>query len=177
MLLGINSYTEPYATTQSMSLPSTGQKIVYPTTNTANKNMQLERRKAIYILTEKSKWDSAKNRGIFIDESLHEIGFIHSMNYDEILAVANAFYLNRQNLVLLQIDPQKSKSEIKFEEPHVKLAVFKKGDKFPHIYGPLNIDAVVSAIPVSKNKVGQYDAKSLKLVKPMIPQDATFKVS
>lgn len=49
--------------------------------------------------------------------------------------MANTFYAGRKDLLLLVIDPAKVASEIREE-------AVDGPERFPHIYGPLNLDAV-----------------------------------
>jgi uncharacterized protein (DUF952 family) len=58
-------------------------------------------------------------------------------------SVANAVYGDRSDLVLLRIDREKVQAEVRDEN------LEGGGDRFPHIYGPLNLDAVMSVIPFS----------------------------
>jgi uncharacterized protein (DUF952 family) len=50
--------------------------------------------------------------------------------------VANRFYLGSYGLVLLWIDPQNISSEIRWEA--------SDGEFFPHIYGPIDLEAVIA---------------------------------
>lgn len=79
-------------------------------------------------------WQSAEKNGLYRTESLEQIGFIHCSRPDQVLEVANRYYRGQAGLVLLWIDPQKIQAEVRWET--------SDGDTFPHIYGPLNIDAV-----------------------------------
>ena len=55
--------------------------------------------------------------------------------------MANAFYQGEGDLLLLVIDTDRVTAEIRYE--HVPGQV----QPYPHIYGPLNVDAVVQARP------------------------------
>jgi glutathione S-transferase len=55
--------------------------------------------------------------------------------------VANAFYADATDLVLLEIDEDRVIPEIRYE------MVPGQTDPYPHIYGPLNVDAVVAVRP------------------------------
>ena len=54
--------------------------------------------------------------------------------------MANARYKGRTDLVLLVLDPARVNAEIRYEES-------EPGQRFPHLYGPLNLDAVIAAVP------------------------------
>lgn len=82
-----------------------------------------------------------------------EDGFIHCSDPSQLLEVANALYKGERGLVLLCIDPAKVKTEIRYE---------KSGpEAFPHIYGPLNTDAVVAALPFEPDDEGKFRLPSL----------------
>ena len=56
---------------------------------------------------------------------------------------ADAFYRGRSDVVLLTIDRSRVRAEIKEEPPP------GGSDRFPHIYGPLNLDAVEAVEPLA----------------------------
>jgi uncharacterized protein (DUF952 family) len=92
-----------------------------------------------YILhiSTRQAWGEAQQSGEYRAPSLETEGFIHCSSSGQILAVANRFYRGQTGLVLLWIDPEKVKAEIRWEAAD--------GEEFPHIYGPLNLDAVLDA--------------------------------
>ena len=59
--------------------------------------------------------------------------------------VANKYYRGAHNMVLLNIDPAKLTSQMKFEPPaHIDGSpALPHEPLFPHIYGPINLDAVI----------------------------------
>jgi uncharacterized protein (DUF952 family) len=80
-------------------------------------------------------------------DSLSTEGFIHCSKPSQIVDVANSFYRGQQGLVLLVIDPAKLDSELKWEPPaEPEPSHARAGDLFPHVYGPLNLDAVVKVL-------------------------------
>jgi uncharacterized protein (DUF952 family)/GNAT superfamily N-acetyltransferase len=62
--------------------------------------------------------------------------------------VANKYYRSTSNMVLLNIDPTKLTSQLKFEPPaHLDGSpALPHEPLFPHIYGPINLDAVIEVI-------------------------------
>lgn len=101
----------------------------------------------IHICGRKS-WKAAVDAGSYQPESLESEGFIHCSRPDQVLDVANAFYRDRDDLVLLVIDPQQVRANILWEEATCSASPRKKSDPdvFPHIYGPINMDAVVKVL-------------------------------
>lgn len=81
-------------------------------------------------------WSVASGRGEYKPASFDEIGFIHCSTPQQLLKVANAFYRNTLDLLVLWIDPTKLNVPLKWEAAD--------GDRFPHIYGALNLPAVVA---------------------------------
>lgn len=93
-------------------------------------------------------WDAAQKAGEYRAPSLAREGFIHCSHQHQILEVANLFYREVSDLVLLWIDPAKVKSKIKIERPPDG-----SDELFPHIYGPLNLNAIksVEAFPIEED--------------------------
>lgn len=84
-----------------------------------------------------------------VGRSLEEEGFIHTSFLDQVEDTARAYYRNRE-VVLLEIDPEQVPSPILVEE-------IGDGRMFPHIYGPIPLGAVRSAVPVPKRSDGTLD--------------------
>jgi uncharacterized protein (DUF952 family) len=53
-------------------------------------------------------------------------------------------------VVLLYIDPARLQAELKYEAPQ------GEQDAYPHLYGLLNLDVVVKALPVIPGPDGRY---------------------
>ena len=97
----------------------------------------------ILHITSNTEWLAAKQRGEYVAPSLQSEGFIHCSTEIQVLHVANAFYRGRNDLVLLKLDEAKLNSELKWEPPAGPPAPgISESDKFPHIYGPINLTAV-----------------------------------
>ena len=78
-----------------------------------------------------------------------EEGFIHCTDgAGNMAAVANRFYKDDpRDFLVLYIDKTRVKSPIKYEDP---------GEIYPHIYGPLNQDAIVDKRPASREPDGTF---------------------
>lgn len=101
----------------------------------------------IYHITTKTKWQNAQAKGEYIAPSLESEGFIHCSTDKQVASVANAFYRGQKGLVLLKLDEDRIKSQVKWEAPAGPPADgISESDLFPHIYGPINLDAVISVI-------------------------------
>src|ERR1700751_2741353 len=100
----------------------------------------------IYHIATLADWERARADGEYtrssVDKTLAEEGFIHASQASQVARTANRFYREVPgDLVLLVIDPALLRAEVRYEDvPGAELP-------FPHIYGPLNVDAVVAAPP------------------------------
>jgi len=83
----------------------------------------------------KHDWEKALKEGSFRSDSLEDESFIHCCRPEQIYDVADRFYKGEHDLIVLWIDTIKVQSEIQFEE--------SDDDIFPHVYGPIDLDAVV----------------------------------
>jgi uncharacterized protein (DUF952 family) len=91
----------------------------------------------IYHITTAPEWEEARKSGLYTAPSLNEEGFIHCSQPEQIPGVLERFFKGKTNLVKLSIDTDKLSSRLIYEwSPSI-------ADTFPHIYGPININAVV----------------------------------
>jgi uncharacterized protein (DUF952 family) len=71
---------------------------------------------------------------------------------------ANAVYSAQRDLVLLWVDPTRLQAELRYEAPE------PGAPHFPHLYGPLNLDAVVAETRLERWKRGAFTL-------PAVPAD------
>ena len=112
----------------------------------------------IYHLTTRQAWHGAQQRGEYRAESLETEGFIHCSTRTQILPVAEKFYKGQQGILLLEIDPSLLTSELRWEPPSGSSPPpgVPEGDLFPHIYAPINLDAIVKVYDLESNPDGSY---------------------
>jgi uncharacterized protein (DUF952 family) len=112
----------------------------------------------IYHITSRSAWSDARERGDYRAESLESEGFIHCSTEAQVVPVAHKFYVGQDNLLLLVIEPALLSSDLKWEPPAGggPPPGVPEGDLFPHIYGPINLDAVVNVFDLESNPDGQF---------------------
>jgi uncharacterized protein (DUF952 family) len=73
--------------------------------------------------------------------TLDDVGFIHACHsLDQVEKVRAAFYADLGDLLLLVIDTDRLAAPVRHEEAD--------GDSYPHIYGPLPLDAVIDVRPL-----------------------------
>ncbi len=104
----------------------------------------------ILHITRRVDWETAVTNPPYRADSLETEGFIHCSTLAQILGPANEFYRGQTGLVLLAIDSGKVEPKIVYED------CYETGQKFPHIYGPLNVDAVVQAVDFPPNSDGSF---------------------
>jgi uncharacterized protein (DUF952 family) len=111
----------------------------------------------ILHLASKTAWLASAEEGLYAPESLSTEGFIHCSTVSQIVGVANTFYRGQRELVLLVIDPFNLRAELKWEPPaEPEPTHAREGELFPHIYGALNPDAVVRALPFEPDAEGLF---------------------
>jgi release factor glutamine methyltransferase len=102
----------------------------------------------IIHLCQEKDWQDAKEYGVLKSKSLDDEGFIHCSQPHQILQVANRFYQGIPGLVLCWIDPQKVTALIRWEDADDAL--------FPHIIGPIDLEAVISVTAFKPDDDGIY---------------------
>jgi len=112
----------------------------------------------IFHITTQMAWDDARAKGEYVAESLVTEGFIHCSTLAQVLPVANNFYKDQDGLILLMIEDTLLSSDLKWEPPAEGTPPpgVPEGDPFPHIYGPINLDAVVSASALSRDSNNEW---------------------
>ena len=92
---------------------------------------------------------AAQAAGAYRAPSLETEGFIHFSTKDQVLATANWLYHGQTGLVLLAVDCDRLTAPLKYDE-------VPGHGTFPHLYGALNIDAVVKVFPFSPDEAGYF---------------------
>jgi len=107
----------------------------------------------IIHLCQPAEWRAAQKRGFFIDDSLETSGFIHCSQPQHVLRVASLILRGTPDLIALWIDPEKIASEIRWESVDAVL--------YPHIYGPINLPAVIAIAEVKPENDGLFRSLTL----------------
>lgn len=91
----------------------------------------------IYHIATLTDWDAAHVNGFYEAASLNNKGFIHCSEERQVIDVYNRFFEDQTDVVKLIIDTDKLASMLVYEwSPDF-------ADTFPHVYGRINLDAVV----------------------------------
>jgi uncharacterized protein (DUF952 family) len=108
----------------------------------------------IYHIAFPADWAAAQRDGEYLTSSrgltLAEEGFIHASTAGQLAGVANAFYADVDDLIVLVIDEGLLEPEVRYEP------VPGMDQPFPHLYGPLNVDAVVEVRPLERGTDGRF---------------------
>jgi uncharacterized protein (DUF952 family) len=103
----------------------------------------------IYHITSRRQWLNALKEGLYRGDTLDTEGFIHCSTAAQVVPVANARFRGRSDLVLLKLDPGLLHAELRYEPS-------EPGQLFPHIYGPLNPNAVVDVLEFESGTDGSF---------------------
>lgn len=104
----------------------------------------------ILHMTTRAAWETAVAAGQYTADSLASEGFIHCSTPAQVLGPANALFRGQQGLVLLCIAAALVQAPIVYED------CYESGQAFPHIYGPLNLDAVTAVRDFAPNRDGTF---------------------
>jgi len=110
----------------------------------------------ILHIVARADWDSALARSVYAPPSLDAEGFIHCSTSAQILRTANRFYRGQTGLVILCIEESRLDAAPKYEPPDPALGE-TLADLFPHLYRPLNLDAVVRVIDFPCSADGTFE--------------------
>ena len=102
----------------------------------------------IYHLAIQSEWDAQADLPAYVPDRYRKDAFIHCSELQQLERVADYNLRGRSDLLLLEIAPTKLEPETRYEQ----------GDKekYPHIYGPINKDAINRTVAVACNPDGLF---------------------
>jgi uncharacterized protein (DUF952 family) len=112
------------------------------------------RRRILHLATGRD-WAAAIRNGAYAAPSLTTEGFIHCSDPHQVIWVANTRFAGRLDLILLHIDANRLTVEGRYEN-------LEGGQEyFPHIYGAINLDAIVRLDPFPPRPDGSFDHDQL----------------
>ena len=104
----------------------------------------------LHIATQ-TDWQKAQVRGEYRCASLTDEGFIHCSTREQLLIPANERFRGRLDLLLLCVDPSRLACELRFED------CYESGMEFPHIYGAIELAAVIDVLAFSPSASGLFE--------------------
>jgi uncharacterized protein (DUF952 family) len=105
--------------------------------------------KICHIIPE-TDWKQALEAGSYQPASLPLEGFIHFSTPQQVLKTAVRFYAHHSGLLLLLVEPARLAAELRYE------VAADTAELFPHLYGPLNLEAVVDVQPFPLDDAGNF---------------------
>lgn len=105
------------------------------------------------------EWRAAQGAGAYRPDSLTTQGFVHLSAPEQVHLPANRLYAGRTDLLLLHIDPAKLSAPVRWEPgvPTDPAAML-----FPHLYGPLPVDAVTSTTRYLPGADGRFPPRKFE---------------
>ena len=117
----------------------------------------------ILHITTAPEWAAAREAGEYRAPSLDTEGFIHCSTPAQVVHVGDWFYRDVADLVLLCVDPAGLGTEVMWEASADGFA-----GEFPHVYGPIALDAVVAVVPWARGENGFETVSYTHLTLPTI---------
>jgi uncharacterized protein (DUF952 family) len=94
-------------------------------------------------------WERQRSGPTYVPEAYHNDGFIHlTIGEANLMEVANLFYKQDAGAYsVLELDKDHIAAPIRFDDD---------SGRYPHVYGPLNVDAVVAVRAVRRETDGTF---------------------
>jgi uncharacterized protein (DUF952 family) len=97
----------------------------------------------IYHVTTAAEWKAAEEKGFYETPSLKEEGFIHCSQENQVAGVLERYFAGKTDVIKLVIDSDKLSNRFVFEwSPST-------ADTFPHVYGPIDLEAVIDVVKIN----------------------------
>lgn len=95
----------------------------------------------IFKILSRAEWQAAEQSGVFAGSPVDLTdGFIHFSTAAQVEETAARHFAGQSDLLLVAVDPGRLGDALRWEPS-------RGGDLFPHLYGPLPLDAVLSVRP------------------------------
>ena len=101
-------------------------------------------------------WEQAQREGVYRGDTLDAEGFIHFSTPEQVIRVANARFKGHTGLLLALVDTDKLQAELKYESPYEGGQQIESDELFPHLYGALNLDAVIRVVEFEPDADGTF---------------------
>ncbi|RWA58844.1 DUF952 domain-containing protein [Mesorhizobium sp.] len=110
----------------------------------------------IYKIAPEATWREAEKNGAFTGAPIDIAdGFIHFSTGSQVRETAAKHFAEQTDLLLIAIDQAKLGDALKYE-------VSRGGALFPHLYAPLDLDAVLWARPLPLGGDGRHQFPELE---------------
>ena len=110
----------------------------------------------IYKICAASAWREAERSGVYAgSEDDARDGFIHVSTADQVPETLRKHFFGQRALFLVQVDGDVLGDALRWEPS-------RNGELFPHLYGELDIGAVLSVLNLTTRGDGQHDVPELE---------------
>ena len=117
----------------------------------------------IYHLVSAGYYQQQPSDQPYTPENFAREGFVHcTAELALLVEIANTFFINLPDqLLVLEISPPHLTAPLKFEPPIPPAGTENTPGPdadvlFPHIYGPVNRDAIIDVYPLQQNESGRW---------------------
>jgi uncharacterized protein (DUF952 family) len=93
-------------------------------------------------------WQAAQPSGRYLPAGYWQDGFVHCSDPAQVVRVANARFRGAGGLVLLCIDERRLAAPVRYERAD------DAAEDFPHVYGPIEVAAVIAVLPFTPGPRG-----------------------
>ncbi|PIW29780.1 MAG: DUF952 domain-containing protein [Rhodospirillales bacterium CG15_BIG_FIL_POST_REV_8_21_14_020_66_15] len=98
----------------------------------------------------KEEWAAARQAGAYAGSSQDAAdGFIHFSTAGQVVKSAAKHRAGQSGILLLRVDPTRLNDALKWEAS-------RGGQLFPHLYGPLPVDAVLAVYDLPLDAAGRH---------------------
>ena len=109
-------------------------------------------------IASRADWEAACATGSYRPASFEREGFIHCSTAAQVVGSADRYFRGRGDLVLLCIDESRVAGALRYEPPAVigEAPDRRTGELFPHLHGPLALDAVIRVVAFPCREDGSF---------------------
>lgn len=102
-----------------------------------------------YHLVPSAEWHAADPAQPYIPSAFATDGFVHCTDgADELAATANRHFSQFDGeLLALVLDRSRLEAPVRYEDPR---------QVYPHVYGPIERDAIVHVVPMGRDASGRF---------------------
>jgi len=105
----------------------------------------------LFHITSKAAAAEAVRSGVYLPAGFAAEGFVHCSYRHQVCSTANRLFAGRLDLVLLEIDRDRLAC------PVVDENLEGGAERFPHIYGPVPMEAVAAVHPFTCGASGRFE--------------------
>ncbi|MDV6029127.1 MAG: DUF952 domain-containing protein [Phycisphaera sp. RhM] len=106
--------------------------------------------RTLYKILAKADWDDARAADVFSGCGIDLTdGYIHLSSRNQVETTAKLYFAGREDLLLVAVDADQLGERLRWEAS-------RDGALFPHVYGDIPLDAVISVDPLPLGEDGSH---------------------